>query len=132
MTAHLLLLASIVAGCGDDDPATKQDGAIDGPTLADAAPDAAMFVKTVACPVSPAETVTIAGGYFPMTYTINVNDIVQFETTSTHNVQPHPTMPTDPGLAIGFSQTVCKQFTVAGTFTYRCGVHFFTGTATVQ
>lgn len=135
---RLALLAALVLGCGgSDDPKT-----IDGPRPIDARlvdagpdapPDAPTEVRVVNCAGStPAKTVTAEDGtdaFMPAATTITVDQVVQFEMPSTHNVVP---VASDPGLAVGFGQTKCLQFTATGTFNFKCAPHGFTGSITVN
>ena len=113
----------------DTDDTSAPDAAIDA--MPDAAP--AATVVAIACPGSPAVTITTPGQlYMPSTATIAVGDIVEFDLAGSHNVIPHPTMPTDPGLRVPFGGNVCLQFTAAGAFSWRCQPHSnMVGTVTV-
>jgi plastocyanin len=51
---------------------------------------------------------------------------------STHNVAPNTTKVTDPGLSVDFGGTKCLMFTKAGTYSFLCTAHSFTGTIVVQ
>ena len=87
-------------------------------------------VANIACPATPDATITVNSGgnaYMPATASIPVNGVVKYVITPTHNV-----VSTTPGLAVDFGQTMCLQFTQAGTFNFRCSVHGFMGTVTVQ
>jgi len=61
--------------------------------------------------------------------TFPLNGIVRWTLPAQHNVAS--TM-NDSGLAVDFGQTMCLQFTEAGTFNYQCTRHGFMGTVTVQ
>jgi plastocyanin len=135
LTAALALL--VAAGCGSDAPpidapppddSTTRDAMIDGPP-------AAMTVVQVACPATPDATVTTASFQFtPSAVTIQQNQIVRFAPESEHNVIPHPTLPSDPGLRSGaLGEVRCLRFTQTGTFNYRCSPHpAMTGSVTVE
>src|SRR5689334_204740 len=99
----LALLALV--GCGSDSAAP------DAPS-ADAKP---ATVETVACPATPSATVITsdtADVYSPMQTTITQGQIVEFMTSTTHNVEPDPS--SDPGLSVGFHTTACLMFTQTG------------------
>jgi plastocyanin len=51
---------------------------------------------------------------------------------SNHSVVPDTSAETDTGLRVGFSETKCLKFTVAGTFHFKCDPHGFMGTITVN
>ena len=130
-TAYLLLFV-LACGGGGDGGGNKDATTIDGPPR-DAAPDAppdalSSVVRVDPCPANVAETVTTTNtpnfAFVPSSITINVNDVVKFSPGSIHNVVPHPTKPTDPGLRTGATgEERCLQFTMTGTFNYRCGPH---------
>ncbi|HTR55198.1 MAG TPA: hypothetical protein VMJ10_31160 [Kofleriaceae bacterium] len=123
-------LVCTLAACGSsnsqNDAATKKDGA------------SAPTVGTVDCGTfTPVATVTIVGmAYSPQPLTINEGQVVEFVTTSTHNVTPGhfsaDSTIADPGLSVDFSTTACKMFTFAGPYGFHCSVHGFDGTIMVQ
>lgn len=134
-TAPVLLVLLAVA-CGDDGGSTvRRDAAVnDGrpgdavvdTRLVDAAPDAQAFVVTVTPCTGEVGTITTSGAaYSPSTLTITQNEIVKFVmiSGSNHNVDPHSTLPTDPGLSVGFAETKCLRFTTTGTFNFMCEFH---------
>ena len=135
---RLVLLAVAMLGCGgNEDPKT-----IDGPRQIDARivdagpdapPDAQTDVRVVNCAgANIGGTVRTEDGtdaYEPAATTITVGQAIAFEMASTHNVVP---VASDPGLTVGFGQTKCLLFTVAGTYNFKCGPHGFTGTITVN
>lgn len=139
MRGAALLLA--LAACGDDGTGPPQGGdappAGDAPLvdarLVDAPPDAPRFVFEVTCPGTPDADITTnesPRAFTPATASIPLGGIVRFSPGGSHNVAPVP--PSDPGLQVGFGQTRCLQFTVAGTFNFRCSPHpDMTGTITV-
>jgi plastocyanin len=132
MRAAYLLLFVLACGGGGEGGDKKTDAAtVDGPPR-DAAPDAppdapSSVVRVDPCPPDNqlAETVTTSNFVFtPANISINVNDIVKFAPEAIHNVIPHPTKPSDPGLRSGATGEVrCLQFTMTGTFNYRCQPH---------
>ena len=93
-------------------------------------------VQPVSCTgASIAQTFTVTGTasfmFSPMTATVPVNSIVEFNTTSFHPVQSGT--PSAPDGKFGpTSGDNCFKFTQAGTFPFFCNVHLFTGTLTVQ
>jgi plastocyanin len=119
-----------------DSPDAVPDALVDAvpDALGDAAPDAMALVLTVTCPGTPDATVTTSDAvmaYSPPSVSIPQNGIVEFQTSSLHDVVPDATG-SDPGLAVGFNQTKCLQFTATGTFGFHCGPHGFTGSVTVN
>jgi len=141
----LVLLVAALAACGSDsNPSIDAPKGADAPRgidaplvdarMIDAAPpDALTLVQTVDCAgVTPAQSIiTVNLSYSPSTATINVNDVVQFTTTASHDVQPNATG-SDPGIHVPFSQIQCKKFTASGTYGFHCGPHNFTGSITVN
>lgn len=157
--AFVLFIAACGGGGGsggDDGVTTHHDGGpgdgegvIDAPVDAslvdapDAPPDAFQSVLAVTCDDTEVGTVSTEGmstaafyTYDGLTtpFTINVDDVVKFVMPggTNHDVAPDPTTTTDPGLRVGFAQTKCLKFTMAGTFGFKCSVHSFKGSITVQ
>ncbi|MDX2088341.1 MAG: hypothetical protein SFX73_10850 [Kofleriaceae bacterium] len=135
----------LLVACGEDggssppvDAKTIDARLIDAPAV-DAPPDGPPIdsppptVFAVACTGTP-PIVTAPGVFDPMTTTISVGDMVRFNLSATpnHNVVPDTTLPTDTGLQVPLGGDVCLQFTVAGTFNFKCGPHSFKGSVTVQ
>ena len=93
-------------------------------------------VQAVSCAgATIAQTFTVTGTtsfmFSPMTATVPVNSIVEFNTTSFHPVQSGT--PSAPDGKFGpTTGDNCFKFTQAGTFPFFCNVHLFTGTLTVQ
>jgi plastocyanin len=147
MWSRTAAVAFALVACGDDAGTTqKKDAAVsdgrvidvpvDGPTV-DTPPDATTLVRTVTCPSSPDADIAVAASgmaYNPPAVTIMQNQIVRFNTmgSSSHDVAPHLTLPTDPGVYVPPNQIVCKQFTVTGPFHFRCRFHLFEGMVTVN
>lgn len=120
-----LFVALALVGCGSDSKAT-----VDAPPAVDARPST---VVTVACPATPAATVTTSDttdAYSPMQTTITQGQIVQFMTSVTHNVEPDADG--DPGVKVGFNTTGCLMFTETGTFGFHCSIHLFKGSVVVN
>jgi len=115
---HRLALALlVVAACGSDSK-TKNDS------------PSGSTVQSVSCPPAPAATITVNSGgtaYMPTSASIAPGGVVRFVITPSHNVTS-----STPGLAVDFGQTACLMFPDAGTYTFKCSVHGFTGTVTVQ
>jgi plastocyanin len=139
LTAALAVLGA--TGCGSDSPpldAPPPDNSTTGDAMTDAmsdAPPAATTVVQVTCPATPDATVTTANFQFtPNAVTIQQNQIVRFAPESQHNVIPHPTLASDPGLRSGaLGEVRCLRFTQTGTFNYRCSPHpAMTGSVTVE
>lgn len=127
----------MIAGCGDDGGETRIDASVsngmDDAKPIDAPPDAQAFVLTVPCEGDEVDIVTTEGfKYQPMNTEISVDGVVKFVMSpgSGHNVLPQPGG--DPGLVVPFGETRCLQFTMAGTFGFRCGPHGFIGTVIVN
>jgi len=140
-----LALALALGSCSSDNPKAADaavvhdskvidakvfDAHVDSPPLL---PDALTDVETVVCPTTPDAIVGSTNGNFtsytvPST-TIAVGQIVQFAMATEHNVFPNAGQ--DPGLHVGFGVTLCKKFTVPGTYTLKCSAHLFMGTVTV-
>jgi plastocyanin len=93
--------------------------------------DAPASVVTVSCTgATPAATFTTTAtstAYSPASATVPVGAVVEFQMSPEHNVSS-----STAGLAVDFGQTKCLQFKDAGTFDFKCSVHLFTGTITVQ
>ena len=126
------LLAGLLIGCGGDGGDAKDSSSTDGPprdAAIDAPPDAPTAVRRVdPCPANPARTVTTTDtpnyAFVPNDTSIKVNEVVKFAPGSLHNVIPHPTLPSDPGLRSGATgEARCLVFTEVGNFNYRCSPH---------
>lgn len=117
----LLVVASILcplAACGGDDG---------GSTDIDAA---SSTVSQVTCGgATIAATVTAPGFAFtPMSSTISVGQIVQFDMPSSHNA-----VSDSSGLfRADFNASTCFRFDAAGSYGFHCEPHAFTGTIVVQ
>jgi plastocyanin len=120
----LIALAACGGGSGSDP--------VDAAGQADAGPPS---VRVVGCPPGVVPTVTTSDSmevYMPSSASISVGGIVKFMTSSMHDVSPNSMRMTDAGLVVGFNKTVCLEFDKAGTFGFKCSVHGFMGTITVQ
>lgn len=126
--SSLAILILALATCGGDDGGAT----VDATTGRDAP---ASSVMEVTCPTNPAASfITQATSFSPTTATINVGQIVKFESTSSHPIGPFngdPSM-TDPGIVVPETKTKCFTFTRAGTFKFICTTHFYAGTLTVN
>src|SRR5690242_5440152 len=88
-------------------------------------------IQTVSCTgITPAATVTtnaLGTAYMNPATTISQGQVVEFMMPAAHNVTSATS-----GLAVDFGQTKCLMFTAPGTYSFKCSVHLFTGTITVQ
>jgi plastocyanin len=116
----------VLAACGGSDPAPAPDAPPSGPAVVEVTPCTG---ETATITANPADTTTM---YDPPNTTITAGQIVKFVMPAAHNVTPHPSMPSDPGLRVNFGQTKCLRFTEPGTFTFFCTPHGFRGTVTVN
>jgi hypothetical protein len=115
--AILAVFSLVAAACGDGESNSNPDG----PPLAG--------VQLVACPASPAATfLTEASRFNPMTATVDVGDIVKFDTTTGHDVRSD----TAGLFNVPIGQDRCFRFDLAGTYGFRCEQHGFTGSLVVQ
>lgn len=139
MSARLFFLAiasSALMACGGGGTSGDDTGAHDAPAGDIDAADVTT-VHSVACEgVTPDGTVTSTESMFsydPKTLTIPVNGVVLFDNQSvTHPVGPDNSTNTDANLFAPAGKQTCLQFTAAGTFGYRCTVHGFKASITVQ
>ncbi len=138
---------ALVASCSNnaaksaDAAATHDDAKIVDAKMFDAhpdtpppIPDALTDVETVACPATPDAIVSSTNGndtsYSVTTTNIAVGQVVKFVMATEHNVFPNTGQ--DPGLHVDFGASLCKKFTVAGTYTFKCSIHLFMGSVVVQ
>ena len=113
---RLSCAALLLAACGGNN-ATQTD-----------APAGATVAAVSCAGITPAASITTTGNaYTPATAAISVGGVVQFTMPSIHNV-----ISTTPGLAVDFGATTCLRFTAAGTYNFKCSVHLFTGSITVN
>jgi plastocyanin len=90
--------------------------------------DAPAAAKVVTCPAAPDATITtnsLGTAYTPDTATISVNGTVHFMLPSIHNAS-------STAFSVPFGGDECLQFVAAGTYSFMCTAHGFTGTITVQ
>lgn len=155
MTKLVLALLVVVPACSSNNnkPPDARASTIDGRAAADASmhdatpgSDAAGVASTVnvvanCTGVQAADiAVTIktdADTFAPSTASIAAGQYVKFTTEDDHNLQSEPGATAANTFSSGApgSQTVCLQFTVAGTFPFECIVHAsmgMTGTLTVK
>jgi plastocyanin len=136
VSTGLALVSAALMACGGGGGTTGDDTQHDAP-VGDDAPSTDT-VHVVDCTAQTADaTVTSSNSVFnydPMTVTIPVNGVVEFDlaNASTHPVGPDNSTNTDQGIFAQGGKTTCLQFTAAGTFGYRCTVHGFKGSVTVQ
>jgi plastocyanin len=128
MKVHLTLAVVFALGCASA-AAVVFSGCGGGSSSSSDANDSS--IKTVSCTgITPDLEVTTSGNSFaPMSMTVPLDGVVRWTLPAEHNVAS--TM-NDPGLAVDFGQTMCLEFTKAGTFNYKCTRHGFMGTVTVQ
>lgn len=107
------------AACGGDDG--------DGGGNPDAA--AAGAATTVDCATAPTAPTVVTSGlaYSPASTTIAPGGVVKFTMPSDHDVASSVS-----GLAVAFGATKCLKFDTAGTYSFHCTPHGFTGTVKVQ
>ncbi len=67
--------------------------------------------------------------YTPASSTIAVNQVVKFVMIAGSN---HDVNANGKGFDTGFGVTKCFKFNVAGSYTFKCTPHNFTGTIVVQ
>ena len=113
------VMASALVGCGGDSTAT---------------PDAAAAAIASEVPCGGATvTATVTAPSFAYTITpspmITVNQVVKFEMVAgtSHDVNSN-----GQGFDTGFGVTKCFKFNKAGSYTFKCTPHAFTGTIVVQ
>ncbi len=99
--------------------------------MIDAPPVTPSIVLVDPCPATPDATITTLATMFDMpSVTINQGQVVKFVSTSTHPISA--LAGTDSTLAVPEGATRCFRFTMAGTFKFKCTVHGYTGTLTVN
>lgn len=115
--------ASLVA-CGGDSTAT--------PDAAKVVDSAGAIASEVPCAGATVTTTVTAPG-FAYTITpssmITVNQVVKFEMAAGTG---HDVNSNGKGFDTGFGVTKCFKFNVAGSYTFKCTPHNFTGTIVVQ
>lgn len=136
MRALSCLFSSLLIACGGGSSSTSVDAPV---STVDATPS---HVRTVACPATPDATVSVAGStaadyhFVVNPPTIPVGGIVRFGVGAIHDVGGDATACTgcidDPGLSVSYGETVCKQFTAAGSYGMMCSAHGFQGKIVVQ
>lgn len=115
-----MLALAACSGGGDDDDTPPTDG-----------PAVGKVMEVTPCAGETATIMTLDTRFDPMTATITKNQIVKFINDPGHDIKPNGTM-TDAALLIGDGQTKCFKFTATGTFGFRCAIHGFVGTITVN
>ncbi len=136
---YALLFMAVLAACSSDDggSSVQKDAAGSG-----SGSGSVNKVTTVSCTgATVAATVTTTDGQMKYTYStgttapsIAAGGIVEFKTSSTHDVNPSITsgFPSDPGVKVGFSADTCLKLLTAGDFNFYCSLHGFTGKITVN
>lgn len=101
-------------------------------TTPDAPPITPSVVRVDPCPGTVDATVmtTAANAYMPMMTSISQGQVVRFTMNAAHDVAPLGA--TDPALVVPLGGDRCYRFTMAGTFTFKCTPHGFTGSVVVQ
>lgn len=118
------VMATALVGCGSDSP-----GTLDAAKVVDGA---AAFTSEVPCGGATVTT-TVTAPAFAYTISpsssITVNQVVKFEMVAgtSHDVNSN-----GKGFDTGFGVTKCFKFNVAGSYTFKCTPHGFTGTIVVQ
>src|SRR5437762_1019763 len=120
-TTTLAVMWIAIAACGGGGGSD-----IDARPSADAAPQ---VVHTVACTGTPPTIMTVGNSFSPMSVTIAPGGMVHFMLASAHDL-----VSTTPGqnFSLPFGADTCLQFDTAGTFTFKCMPHQFTGSVVVQ
>ncbi len=116
--------ATALVACGGDSTAT--------PDAAKGIDSAAAIASEVPCAgATPTATVTAPSFMYTITpsSTIAVNQVVKFEMVSGTG---HDVNSNGKGFDTGFGVTKCFKFNVAGSYTFKCTPHSFTGTIVVQ
>lgn len=118
------IMASTLVGCGSDSTATP-----DAAKVVDSAPAIASEVPCGGATVTA--TVTAPGFAYTITpsSTITVNQVVKFEMAAGTG---HDVNSNGQGFDAGFGVTKCFKFNKAGSYTFKCTPHNFTGTIVVQ
>ncbi len=122
------LIASLVvcAACGGGSSSPPDAPSSSG---ADANPNDP--VQIVPCAgATIAQTITTPGFmYSPMTTTIQHDQIVHFMLSPAHDALEEST---PSKFHVGFGGDQCLKFHAAGTYSFHCTVHLFTGSITAQ
>lgn len=117
----VLISCMLIAGAcggGGSDPDARQ--------AADAVPQR---VHQVACSGGEPAVTTPGLMFSPQSTTITAGQKVHFTLGATHDLAS-----TTPGqtFSLGFGADSCLQFDAAGTYSFKCEPHNFTGTVVVQ
>lgn len=127
MKAILAIVALAACGGGEDPPADSAPSDTPG--------QSSVMVVTP-CTGEAATVTSLAARFDPENTTITMGQIVKMVAESTgsddHNIMPALSGNTDPALVVPVGQTKCFRFTATGTFGFRCGIHSFIGTITVN
>ena len=132
MLRRIIFAASLigVGACGGNDaktPDAAQPG-VDAP---------AATVQTVACAGMTSSATIIADDtaflFQPVSSTISQGQIATFTVAGDHPVGPDAAAGmTDSGLKAPGGSTTCLKFTATGTFHFKCTIHGFKGSITVN
>jgi len=121
MIRRLFVLGLAMAGCGGGGDPPAVDSPVSNPTI----------VRVDPCPATPdASFMTLSSRFEPTSATITQGQVVQFISESTHPIGP--TGGTEATLTVPEGATRCFQFTAPGTYMFKCTVHGFVGTLTVN
>lgn len=116
-------LVSLAACGGGDEEEAPADAGPDGGGNTPAA-------EMVACNASVTKEVTTnntTAAFIPASTTVAAGTAVRFVMSSMHDARSNQGL-----FTIGYGETLCVKFNTAGTYTFRCNPHGFTGTVVVQ
>ena len=117
------VLAFAVTACGG--------GGDDDDTTPDAPANVLEVTPVDPCPGTPdAQFMALASRFEPVSATIGQGQVVKFISDVTHPIAA--LAGTDPDLNVPESQTKCFRFTMPGTYKFKCTVHGYVGTLTVN
>lgn len=121
-----LVLASLVSlsACGGSD---EEEGPGDaGPDGGGNTP-AAEMVSCNASVTKEVATNNTTAAFIPASTTVTAGTAVRFVMSSMHDARSNQGL-----FTVGYGETACVKFNTAGTYTFRCNPHGFTGTVVVQ
>lgn len=117
------LICVLGVGCGGGDGGGDGDDA----TAPDASTAAAVTEVDCASATIAELIVTDGAAYSPNAVTISAGEVVRFQPAATHDVASN-----DGLFSVGFGGDGCFRFDEAGSYTFHCTPHGFSGTVTVQ
>ncbi len=117
-----LAIALTLTACGGSSDEETPDAGVDGP-------GGGVRAQVVNCTASVTKEILTmtANMYMPGTTTVTAGTTVRFIMDPAHNARS-----LDQLFNVGYGQTVCVKFNVAGSYRFGCDPHGFTGTVTVQ